>query len=228
MLLLLSHRIFIRMSMHVLPVAWYYLQMQEHRLHASSERCLPTLISCSLVVAHVSSCHSAVGELKGLGCADALETQSNSTVMHICINSGAGQFLTSGCPCLELLFWCCNVHVTPFLILTRSLPSPPGQHSLPHLSRSAVDATLASYVDLCQFNSDESRRDICVPTHRKHAKSASVSEARRGRPLKLLFVSSRMSEISMLREPSLSTRISLYAVYVSLSHLTALARLTSL
>ncbi|KAG1730017.1 hypothetical protein EDB19DRAFT_1395186 [Suillus lakei] len=124
--------------------------------------------------------------------------------MHICINSGADQFLTSGCPCLELLFWCCNVHVTPFLILTRSLPSPPGQHSL--------DATLASYVDLCQFNSDESRRDICVPTHRKHAKSASVSEARRGRPLELLFVSSRTSEISMLREPSLSTRISLYAI----------------
>ncbi|KAG1730011.1 hypothetical protein EDB19DRAFT_1395025 [Suillus lakei] len=122
--------------------------------------------------------------------------------MHICINSGAEQFLTSGCPCLELLFWCCNVHVTLFLILTRSLPSPPGQHS-------SVEATLASYVDLCQFNSDESRRDICVPTHRTHAKSASVSEARRGRPLNLLFVGSRTSEISMLREPSLSTRISL-------------------
>ncbi|KAG1731162.1 hypothetical protein EDB19DRAFT_1831816 [Suillus lakei] len=34
MLLLLSHRIFIWMSMDVLPVAWYYLQTQEHRLHA--------------------------------------------------------------------------------------------------------------------------------------------------------------------------------------------------
>ncbi|KAG1731158.1 hypothetical protein EDB19DRAFT_1831813 [Suillus lakei] len=55
MLLLLSH-----MCMNVLPVAWYYLQTQEHCLHASSERCLPTLISCSLVVAHISSYYSAV------------------------------------------------------------------------------------------------------------------------------------------------------------------------